>query len=284
MKILSSLEEMQSVSSKLRNEGKTIGFVPTMGFLHEGHISLMRAASRECDQVVVSIFVNPLQFGPREDLKRYPRDPEGDRLKCQSAGATVLFLPKSEEIITNGETSFVVMEPIMNLYCGATRPGHFQGVATIVLKLLNLVQPTALLLGAKDYQQTVILKKLVRDFFLPVQVKVMPTIRESDGLAMSSRNSYLKAEERKAATVLSGALNTGKERFIEGERKSGNLKMAILNEIAREHLARLDYLEIVDPENLEPVDPVSSNSVILLALWIGNTRLIDNLILPVPKS
>ncbi|MBI1823468.1 MAG: pantoate--beta-alanine ligase [Nitrospirae bacterium] len=284
MKTLISLKEMQSVSSAIRKEGKTVGFVPTMGFLHDGHLSLIREASRRCDQVVVSIFVNPLQFGPLEDFKIYPQDLEGDTFKCQSAGVHFLFVPKSEEMIEGGTKSFIVMEEIMDRYCGASRPGHFQGVATIVLKLLNIVQPQNLFLGAKDFQQTVILKKLVHDFFLPVQVEVLPTLRESDGLAMSSRNSYLTREERRAATVLYRALITGREKYARGERSAEAIKKEIMNEIEKELGARVDYLDIVHPESLERVDPVIPAAVILLALWIGKTRLIDNLALPAMPS
>ncbi len=284
MKRIISLIEMQSLSASLRMEGKTIGFVPTMGFLHEGHISLMKEASRRCDQVIVSIFVNPLQFGPKEDFEKYPRDSEGDALKCKEAGADVLFLPRREEIVGEESRTFVAMGKIMEVLCGASRPGHFQGVATIVLKLLNLVQPHMLFLGEKDFQQTVILKKMVRDFFMPVRVEVVPTVRESDGLAMSSRNSYLTPEERKSAAVLYRAMKKGEERFRQGETEASVLKALMAGEITKERGAKIDYLEIADPEGLDSVEKITREARIVLAVWIGKTRLIDNMALsPIKK-
>jgi pantoate--beta-alanine ligase len=284
MKEILNLKEMQAFSDSLRGKGRRIGFVPTMGFLHEGHISLIKEASRHSDQVIVSIFVNPLQFGPKEDFEKYPRDPEGDSLKCQEGGADLLFLPKRGEIVGEGTRTFVTIEKIMERLCGASRPGHFQGVATIVLKLLHLVQPHLLFLGEKDFQQTVILKKMIRDFFMPVQVEVIPTVRETDGLAMSSRNSYLTPEERKSATVLHRAMKIGEEEFRQGETQASKLKTLMLEAIMKEGGAKLDYLEIVDPELLDPIEQVTSEARIVLAVWIGKTRLIDNLaLLPIRK-
>jgi pantoate--beta-alanine ligase len=284
MKEILNLKEMQAFSDSLRGKGRRIGFVPTMGFLHEGHISLIKEATRQSDQVIVSIFVNPLQFGPKEDFENYPRDPEGDSLKCQEGGADLLFLPKRGEIVGEGTRTFVTIEKIMERLCGASRPGHFQGVATIVLKLLHLVQPHLLFLGEKDFQQTVILKKMIRDFFMPVQVEVIPTVRETDGLAMSSRNSYLTPEERKSATVLHRAMKIGEEEFRQGETQASKLKTLMLEAIMKEGGAKLDYLEIVDPELLDPIEQVTSEARIVLAVWIGKTRLIDNLaLLPIRK-
>lgn len=272
-----TIKEMRAVIVSFRQKGETIGFVPTMGFLHEGHCSLIREAARACDRVVVSIFVNPLQFGPGEDFVRYPRDLKGDFEKCLSAGAHLLFLPETREIIGENSGAFIRMDRIMDILCGASRPGHFQGVATIVLKLLNIVQPDRLFLGAKDFQQTVILKKMVRDFFMPVRVEVMPTVRESDGLAMSSRNSYLNPEERKSAVALYRAMKKGKEVFLKGERKASVIKPLMENEIRKESAARIDYIEMVSPETLVPLDDIQRDAVILVAVWIGKTRLIDNL-------
>ncbi len=248
-----------------------------MGFLHEGHCSLIREAARACDRVVVSIFVNPLQFGPGEDFARYPRDLKGDSEKCLSGGAHLLFLPEAKEIIGEGSGAFIRMDRIMDILCGASRPGHFQGVATIVLKLLNIVRPDRVFLGAKDFQQTVIIKKMIHDFFIPVKVDVRPTVREPDGLAMSSRNSYLSREERKSAAVLFRAMKKGEEAFLKGDRKASVIKPLMENEIRKESAARIDYLEVVSPETLEPLDDIQRDSLILLAVWIGKTRLIDNL-------
>ena len=279
MKKIVDLKEMRAFSDSLRAEGRTIGFVPTMGFLHEGHLSLMKEASRRCDQVIVSIFVNPLQFGPKEDFEKYPRDTGGDALKCEEGGADLLFLPRREEIVGEDHRTFVTMDKIMGMLCGASRPGHFQGVATIVLKLLNLVQPHVLFLGEKDYQQTVILKKMVRNFFMPVRVEVMPTVREPDGLAMSSRNSYLTPEERKSAAVLYRAMKKGEERFRRGETEASVLKALVAGEIMKERGSKIDYLEIIDPESLDSVGKIFPEARIILAVWIGKTRLIDNMAL-----
>jgi pantoate--beta-alanine ligase len=284
MNKIADLNEMQNYSASLRKEGKTIGFVPTMGFLHQGHLSLMKEAGHRCDHVVVSIFVNPLQFGPKEDFKKYPRDTEGDALKCEQAGVHTLFLPRREEIVGEGKSSLIAMGKVMEVLCGVSRPGHFQGVATIVLKLLHLVQPHLLFLGEKDFQQTVFLKKLVQDFFIPVQVEVMPTVREADGLAMSSRNSYLTPEERKAAGVLYRAMKKGEERFRQGERKASQLKSFMAGEIQKERGVKIDYLEIVHPETLDPVEEIAGKSVVVLAVRLGQTRLIDNIIFLPPQA
>jgi pantoate--beta-alanine ligase len=272
-----TIKEMRAVIVSLRQKGESIGFVPTMGFLHEGHCSLIREAARACDRVVVSIFVNPLQFGPGEDFARYPRDLKGDFEKCLSAGAHLLFLPEAREIIGEGSGAFIRMDRIMDILCGASRPGHFQGVAAIVLKLLNIVQPDCLFLGAKDFQQTVVIQKMIHDFFIPVKIDVRPTVREPDGLAMSSRNSYLSREERKSAAVLFRAMKKGEEAFLKGDRKASVIKPLMENEIRKESAARIDYLEVVSPETLEPLDDIQRDAVILLAVWIGKTRLIDNL-------
>ena len=280
MIIIESLKEMQAHSASLRAKGYKIGFVPTMGFLHEGHLSLMKEALSQFDQAVVSIFINPLQFGPAEDFEKYPRDIDGDVRKCQAAGVQTVFLPRRGEIAGKESLTFVVMEKLMGVLCGASRPGHFKGVATIVLKLLNVIQPQGLYLGAKDFQQTVVLKKMVQDFFIPVEVKVLPTVREPDGLAMSSRNSYLSANERRSATVLYRAMIAGEERYHQGVRQGSLLRSIMIEEIMKENNVKIDYLEIIDPETLVPVDWVGPKSVAVLAVWIGKTRLIDNWVFP----
>ena len=276
MLVIEHIREMQDFRLFLSSSRKRIAFVPTMGFLHDGHLSLIREARRLAERVVVSIFVNPLQFGPREDLERYPRDLAGDKDKCRLAGADLVFIPQAGEIAGELLRSYVIMDEVMDRYCGASRPGHFRGVATIVLKLVNLVRPDYLLLGAKDYQQSVILRKLVSDFFIPLQVVVMPTIREKDGLAMSSRNSYLNPDERAAASVLFRSLLKGGEAYLKGERQVSLLKAAILSELEKEKGVRLEYLELVAGDTLRPVDTAAPGTMALLAVWIGRTRLIDN--------
>ncbi len=276
MKEIVSLQEMRAISASLRKNNQPVGFVPTLGFLHPGHISLIKEAVRRGHQVVVSIFVNPLQFGPNEDIEKYPRDAMGDAQKCRDAGVRLLFLPEADEIIGKNPLAMVKIEKLSERLCGASRPGHFKGVATIVLKLLNIVQPDWLFMGAKDFQQTVIVRKMIHDFFIPVKLEVMPTVREPDGLAMSSRNGYLMPGERKAARVLYRAMKKGEKTFHEGERRVSVLRAVIENEIKNEPLAKIDYVRIVHPENLDEIEAVVREGVILLAVWIGKTRLIDN--------
>ncbi|HXN06582.1 MAG TPA: pantoate--beta-alanine ligase [Nitrospiria bacterium] len=277
MKTLSRREEMRRLGASFRSGKLRVGFVPTMGFLHDGHISLMEEAKKRTDIIVVSIFVNPLQFGPSEDLARYPRDPAGDAAKCRNAGVDYLFTPNVSEMIDEDPLVFAGMSKLTNVLCGVSRPGHFQGVATIVLKLLNVVQPSLLYLGAKDFQQTVVIGQMVRELFLPVKVIVRPTVREKDGLAMSSRNSYLFPEERKAATVLYRAMKLVEAKLKTGERSAELLKAIVLREIGNEPSARLDYAEIVNPATLEPLMRIEKEARLVLAVWIGKTRLIDNL-------
>ncbi|MHB8483292.1 MAG: pantoate--beta-alanine ligase [Nitrospiria bacterium] len=277
MKEIVSLKEMRSISASARQNGQTMGFVPTMGFLHKGHTSLIQESVRNCHRTVVSIFVNPLQFGLDEDFENYPRDPDGDALKCREAGADYLFLPEVDEIIGKSPAAVVKIEKISDILCGVSRPGHFQGVATIVLKLLNIVQPDRLFMGEKDFQQTVIVNKMIQDLFIPVKLTVAPTVRESDGLAMSSRNSYLNPGERKSAAVLYRAMKKGEEAFLGGERQVSFLRRMVENEIKRARSAKIDYVKIVDPGTLDEIKEITGSAVILLAVWIGKTRLIDNL-------
>ncbi len=279
MKIITTISEMRSLAESLRRQGRTIGFVPTMGFLHEGHLSLIRKAREENDIVVVSIFVNPTQFGPREDLDRYPRDEEGDRRKCESADVDVLFLPTVAEMYPGPPSVFVSVEGIGDRLEGAIRPGHFRGVATVVAKLFHIVAPRRTYFGQKDYQQCVVLRRMVAGLDLNVELIMLPTVREPDGLAMSSRNSYLASDERQAATVLSRALAEA-ERFIRaGARepeKVQNKVQAILREVAG---LTIDYVEVADPESLAPVESLSGPVVILIAVRLGRTRLIDNILI-----
>jgi pantoate--beta-alanine ligase len=278
MKIITTLSEMQSRAEALIKEGKAIGFVPTMGFLHEGHLSLMRTARAQNDIVIASIFVNPTQFGPNEDLARYPRDAEGDRKKCESAGVDYLFMPEAREMYPGKSTVFVLVEGISDMLEGSIRPGHFKGVATVVAKLFHLVKPHKAYFGQKDYQQCAVIKRMVQELNLDVKVVVLPTVREADGLAMSSRNSYLNVEERKVAAVIHRALTTAERLVRSGAKNPAQLKSAIREVLAEVRGIMIDYIEIADPETLAPREGAGTPVVLLVAVRIGQTRLIDNLL------
>jgi len=280
MEIITRAARMHSVACKFAAEEKPIGFVPTMGGLHEGHLSLVREARRMADAVIVSIFVNPTQFRPGEDLDRYPRDLARDADLLTPIGVDYIFAPSVEEIYPKGFSTWVTVEGLSDKLEGAARPGHFRGVATVLSILFNIIHPKFAFMGQKDAQQTVIAKKLVRDLHLPVEVVVLPTVREPDGLALGTRNQYLTPEERRAATVLYRALNVAEDEFADGERDASRLIRAMQKEIAREPLARTDYIAITDSERLEPIDNLAGRSALVsLAVYIGTTRLIDNLIL-----
>jgi len=277
MRIVRTISELRAVLKALREHGSRIGFVPTMGFLHEGHAALIRQSTARCDHTVVSVFVNPTQFGPTEDLSRYPRDLERDQALCLKLGVSVLFLPEPSEVYPTGFCTFVEPGQLGEQLCGAHRPGHFRGVATVVAKLFNMVQPDLAFFGQKDLQQTVIIRRIVRDLNLPVDIVVAPTVRESDGLALSSRNAYLEPIDRKRALGLSRALFAAETEFQNGERRPERLLAK-----AREHLGEVDlqYLEIVDTQTLEPVDrDIVRISAICVAAVVGKTRLIDNVLL-----
>jgi len=274
--VISSISEMISTRDKI--EG-SVGFVPTMGYLHRGHLSLMDAARKQTDTVVASIFVNPTQFGPNEDLDSYPRDFDRDEKLAKDAGVDFLFYPDKQAMYPDGYASYVVPEGPDRHLCGAKRPGHFRGVMTIVLKLFNIVRPTDAYFGQKDIQQARILEQMVSDFHLPVQMHIEPIVREKDGLAMSSRNVYLNPEERKQAVCLSKALFAAKSRFSGGERDAAILIETVQEEISRHSLARTDYIELVDYQKLMPVHTVTSRAVLACAVFFGKTRLIDNIIL-----
>jgi pantoate--beta-alanine ligase len=278
MKTIATIHEMQSLAESLRRQGKRIGFVPTMGFLHEGHLSLMREARKENDAVVVSIFVNPTQFGPHEDLDRYPRDAEGDRAKCGSVGVDILFLPSTPEMYPEQPSVFVTVEGVSDILEGAIRPGHFRGVATVVAKLFHIVKPHSAYFGQKDFQQCSVIRRMVRGLNLNVDVKVLPTVREPDGLAMSSRNSYLTTEERRAAAVLFKALAAGRDLFSAGAKDPDKLKNKMLAVIAVEPAIKAEYVEIVDPDTLRPLSGKEDRMVALIAVRLGRTRLIDNMV------
>jgi pantoate--beta-alanine ligase len=280
MQIITAISEMQSLSESLRRAGKTIGFVPTMGFLHEGHLSLMRQARKYSDHVVVSIFVNPTQFGPAEDFERYPRDEEGDRRKCEAAGVDVLFMPAAREMYSAKPDVFVAVEGISEMLEGAIRPGHFRGVATVVAKLFHIVQPHKAFFGQKDYQQCLVIKRMVKGLNMDVGILVMPTVREKDGLAMSSRNSYLNAEERQRATAVHRALSAAEHLVNEGVREPEKLQNKMLAVLREEKGLVIDYVEITDAETFAPTAVVAPGTVILIAVRLGRTRLIDNLLIP----
>jgi len=281
MLILHTVRETQEYVISAKNEGKSVGFVPTMGFFHEGHLSLMRRARSENDIVVVSIFVNPTQFGPGEDFEQYPRDMSRDVRMAEDIGVDVIFNPSVEEMYPAGYSSYVDIKHVTERWEGEFRPGHFKGVATVVLKLFNIVPAHRAYFGCKDYQQLKVVERMVRDLNIPIDIVPMPTVREDDGLAMSSRNTYLTQEERKAALILCRSLNYAKDLLEQGVRDGDELRRQIEQFIRTEPLAQLDYVGVADPETLEPLRVITTNAVVLLAVRIGRTRLIDNMMLSV---
>jgi pantoate--beta-alanine ligase len=278
MKTLARVAEMQASAAGLRGAGKRVGFVPTMGALHEGHLSLVRRAKQETDVTVASVFVNPAQFGPDEDYLNYPRDLERDSGLLSREGLDILLAPPVEEIYPQGFETYVVPEQVSAPLEGEFRPGHFRGVATVVLKLFNIVQPDRAYFGRKDAQQCVVVSRLVRDLSLPVEIVVCPVVREPDGLAMSSRNAYLNEEERRAAAVLFRSLDRARALMQGGERRAAILSEEIRRLIQQEPQARIDYAAVVDAETLQPVERVAGRVLVPLAVWIGRARLLDNLL------
>ena len=279
MRIVKRVTDVREQIIVQRSLQRTIGFVPTMGAFHEGHLSLMRRARQSCGFVVVSVFVNPAQFGPGEDFERYPRTLQDDCAKAEQVGVDLLFAPEAAELYPEGFSTYVDPGKIGEILEGEHRPGHFRGVATIVAKLLNIVTPDQVFLGLKDYQQLAVVRNLVRDLDMPVQTVPMPTVRENDGLAMSSRNVYLSPEERRAAVVLRRALREAGKLFENGEESVAALEMAMRRILDSEPLARVDYAVVLDAETLEAIYTLSSRAVALVAVRIGETRLIDNLAL-----
>ncbi|WP_026441847.1 pantoate--beta-alanine ligase [Pseudacidobacterium ailaaui] len=279
MLIFQSIQETQSACAQLRGEGRVLGFVPTMGALHEGHLSLVRAARAECDVVAVSIFVNPTQFGPNEDYAKYPRTLEQDCGLLEREGVHLVFAPTADEMYPEGASTFVLVEGVSERLDGASRPGHFRGVATVVSKLFHIVCPHKAYFGQKDAAQVAVLRKMVRDLNFPVQLVVCPTVREADGLAMSSRNRYLSPEERRQALVLSRSLKRVEEMVEQGERAAHRLIAAAREVFAEEPSVRVDYISVVDPDTLREVSEVSTGTLVALAAFVGGTRLIDNTIL-----
>jgi pantoate--beta-alanine ligase len=279
MIVLTSTAEMQTRTLAARAAGRSIGLVPTMGALHEGHLSLVRAARGEDDVVVVSLFVNPAQFGPGEDLARYPRDLVGDQLKLEAEGVDLLYAPPVEEVYPPGYQTYIDLEELGKRLDGASRPGHFRGVATVVAKLFLVAQPHRAYFGQKDAAQTAVIRRLIQDLKFPVELIVCPIVREIDGLAMSSRNAYLSPAERSAALVLFRSLAAARTSYESGQRSGSALTQILRDTIAAEPLARLDYAAVVDPETLLPLQTIRTPALAAVAAWIGGTRLIDNVVL-----
>ncbi len=278
MEQISQPEEMQRIALKLRAEGKTIGCVPTMGYFHEGHLSLMREARRRCDVVEISLFVNPTQFGPSEDLEKYPRDLERDMRLAEEVGVDYAFVPEPGDMYPDGYSTYVNVEGLTETLCGSVRPGHFRGVATVVVKLLNIMLPHYAFFGQKDGQQLAVIKRLARDLNLPVTIVGLPTVREADGLAMSSRNEYLNPEERERATVLRRALSDVKLMILNGERDAARISEEGRSRIESEPGVNLEYFEVVSTKSMQPVSQIDGEVMIAAAARAGRARLIDNLV------
>jgi len=279
MKIFATIDATRTAARAARRQGLRVGLVPTMGALHEGHLSLVRAAKAHSDFVVVSIFVNPLQFGPKEDLSKYPRTFEHDRALLEKEGVDLIFAPSEVEMYPGGAVTFVNVDVLSDRLDGQSRPGHFRGVTTVVSKLFRIVEPDKAFFGQKDAAQIAIIKRMVRDLDIPVEIVVCPIVREREGLAMSSRNTYLSPEQRKQALVLSRALKHVQQLFNQGERRAEQLVRAGKHVFAEEPAVRLDYFSIVDPDSLEPVEQAVAGTLVAVAAFVGTTRLIDNVIL-----
>lgn len=279
MKIVETIKEVREQVKEWKKQGLSVGLVPTMGYLHEGHKSLIDRAVAENDKVVVSVFVNPMQFGPTEDLESYPRDMERDVTLCENAGAALVFHPEPSEMYEDDFSSFVDMNTLTGGLCGKTRPIHFRGVCTVVAKLFNIVTPDRAYFGQKDAQQLAVIRHMVSDLSFGIEIVGCPIIREKDGLAKSSRNTYLSAEERNAALILSHSLKEGKALVEAGEKDAAKIKKVITDKINTEPLAKIDYVEVVDWKTLEPVSTIDAPILTAIAVYIGKTRLIDNFII-----
>jgi pantoate--beta-alanine ligase len=279
MRIIKKIEEMQIVSNGLKQQGKIIGFVPTMGFLHDGHISLMKIIKPNCDELVVSIFVNPTQFGRGEDFNKYPRDFRRDENLCQTMEVNILFYPSQDEVYAEPYLTFVEVNKLTETMCGISRPGHFRGVTTIVCKLFNIVKPDIAIFGQKDYQQALIIKQMVKDLNLNIRIITGPIVREPDGLAMSSRNRYLSIKERQDAVLLYQSLQMAEKKVGSEKYSVEEIKNRMLEKIKMGSDIRIDYIAIVDPETLEPLEKIQSHMLIALAVYVGKTRLIDNVLI-----
>jgi pantoate--beta-alanine ligase len=284
MRVIETRAELRDYLDVMRRNRFSVGLVPTMGDFHEGHLSLFRAAQEDCDKVVVSLFVNPTQFGPSEDFEKYPRDLGRDRGLAEETGVDVLFAPSVEEMYPEGFATHVEVSGLSGLLCGKARSGHFRGVTTVVLKLLNLTRPDVAYFGQKDAQQAVIVKRMVEDLDVGVEIRALPIVRDEDGLALSSRNRYLTPEERKAATVLYRALLAAQRRYLDGERVAAALCADIEAALAEEPLVEPEYVEIVHPRTLEPLIEIGGEVLVAVAARLGRTRLIDNVVLGGPAD
>ena len=279
MLLIKTTQEMQSWSLAARKSGQTVAFVPTMGYLHKGHLSLLKEGKKSADKLVLSIFVNPTQFGPTEDLERYPRDEEGDLAKAKACGVDVVFYPAKEAIYPENYQTFVEVTTLAKPLCGKTRPEHFRGVATVVLKLFNITQPTIALFGEKDFQQLRVIEQMVKDLNLPVKIKPMPIIREADGLAMSSRNKYLSPEERKAALAIPLSLQKAQELVAQGEKNPKTILNTVIATLTESKKIEIDYVSLCDPQTLEELTAFKTPALLAIACRVGKTRLIDNCLL-----
>jgi pantoate--beta-alanine ligase len=276
MEVIEKTDLMQQKAEELRLAGRVLGFVPTMGFFHEGHLELMRVARKHSDVVIISIFVNPMQFGPKEDLAAYPRDLQGDLAKARQVGVEIAFVPSVDQMYPEGFESRVSVEKVTKHLCGLSRPTHFDGVTTIVAKLFNITKPHLAVFGQKDYQQLTVISRMVKDLNMDLQILGVPTYREPDGLAMSSRNSYLNAEERKSALCLKKSLDLAREMAGKGETRSAAVKKAV-EELIRSHPhTQIDYITLCDPVTLDGADTLTGETLLALAVRVGKTRLIDN--------
>src|SRR4030042_633898 len=278
MEVIRAIKEMKEFSSRARRAGKTIAFVPTMGFFHDGHLSLMRGGRKQGDLLVVSLFVNPTQFGPNEDFKNYPRDFKRDGKMAEEVGVDVLFVPEAMEMSPPDHQTVVRVEKVTQNLCGKSRPTHFQGVTTVVMMLFEIVTPHVAIFGEKDYQQLVTVQQMARDLHMNVKVVGMPTVREADGLAMSSRNTYLLPEERKAALSLYRSLQKAKELLQKGERKANRILQEMKGILQSEPLVKIDYVQVCDAHTLQDVDRIEGDVVVALAAYLGKKRLIDNIV------
>ena len=280
---IKTIAEMRTFSRRMRRGGLTVGLVPTMGALHEGHLSLMRRAREESGVVIASIFVNPTQFGPGEDLENYPRDLEADTQAAEAVGVDTLFVPSVEEMYPRPEETFIQQETLTKVLCGAARPTHFRGVLTVVAKLFHIVEPDLACFGQKDYQQSVVIRRMVEDLNFPVKIVACPTVREPDGLAMSSRNRYLSPDEREDALCLSRSLRLVEDLVQKGETSAEGILRSARRFLEQTPSARIDYVELTDPDTLQPVKTVESKVLFALAVKIGKTRLIDNILVQPPS-
>lgn len=282
MKIIEKAKDMQILSEEIRKAGKTISFVPTMGYFHDGHLNLMREGRKRGDCSIISIYVNPTQFGPQEDLAQYPRDFERDCQLAEGVDVDVIFYPSNEEMYPPGYQTYVDVEEVTNNLCGLSRPGHFRGVTTVCCKLFNIVKPHVTIFGKKDFQQLVTIKRMVLDLNMDLEVVAMPTTREPDGLAMSSRNVYLNPEERKSALSLSRSLKMAKEMYEAGERDAARIITAVRSFIEQHPFTKIDYVQICDTTTMRDVDTLKGECVIALAVRVGKARLIDNYVFGEP--